>query len=89
MAKLVLCQSENPYAVFFMVNILLFIVGMFLDAGPAILILGPILGPAMVQVGIHPLHFAVVMCVNVTVGLATPPMGLVSVRGRRSQPRIA
>ena len=77
MAKLVLSVSENPYAVFFMVNILLFIVGMFLDAGPAILILGPILGPAMVQVGIHPLHFAVVMCVNVTVGLATPPMGLV------------
>jgi len=77
MAKMVLSVSENPYAVFFMVNILLFIVGMFLDAGPAILILGPILGPAMVQVGIHPLHFAVVMCVNVTVGLATPPMGLV------------
>jgi tripartite ATP-independent transporter DctM subunit len=77
MARLVLSVSENPYAVFFMVNILLFIVGMFLDAGPAILILGPILGPAMAQVGIHPLHFAVVMCVNVTVGLATPPMGLV------------
>jgi len=77
MARLVLSVSENPYTVFFMVNILLFIVGMFLDAGPAILILGPILGPAMVSVGIHPLHFAVVMCVNVTVGLATPPMGLV------------
>jgi len=77
MAKLVLSISENPYTVFFMVNILLFIVGMFLDAGPAILILGPILGPAMISVGIHPLHFAVCMCVNVTVGLATPPMGLV------------
>jgi tripartite ATP-independent transporter DctM subunit len=77
MAKLVLSLSDNPYAVFFMVNILLFVVGMFLDAGPAILILGPILGPAMIEVGIHPLHFAVVMCVNVTVGLATPPMGLV------------
>ena len=77
MARLVLTVSENPYAVFFMVNILLFIVGMFLDAGPAILILGPILGPAMISVGIHPLHFAVCMCVNVTVGLATPPMGLV------------
>ncbi|MEM7025665.1 MAG: TRAP transporter large permease subunit, partial [Pseudomonadota bacterium] len=59
------------------VNILLFIVGMFLDAGPAILILGPILGPAMVGLGVDPMHFAVVMCVNVTVGLATPPMGLV------------
>lgn len=77
LAKLVLSISKNPYLVFLMVNILLFIVGMFLDAGPAILILGPILGPAMVGLGIHPLHFAVVMCVNLTVGLATPPMGLV------------
>jgi len=72
-----LAISENPYILLFAVNILLFIVGMFLDAGPAILILGPILGPAMVDLGIDPMHFAIVMCVNVTVGLATPPMGLV------------
>jgi TRAP-type C4-dicarboxylate transport system permease large subunit len=69
--------SSNPYVLLFLVNILLFIVGMFLDAGPAILILGPVLGPIMYQVGVDPLHFAIVMCVNVTVGLATPPMGLV------------
>lgn len=69
--------SDNPYIILFLVNILLFVVGMFLDAGPAILILGPVLGPIMEQVGVDPLHFAIVMCVNVTVGLATPPMGLV------------
>lgn len=69
--------SENPYLLLFMINILLLIVGMFLDAGPAILILGPILAPTMVQLGIHPLHFAIIMCVNLTVGLATPPMGLI------------
>ena len=50
---------------------------MFLDAGPAILILGPILGPAVISMGVEPLHFAVIMCVNLTIGLATPPMGLV------------
>ena len=51
---------------------------MFLDAGPAILILGPILSEVYVdQLGVDPVHFAIVMCVNVTVGLATPPMGLV------------
>jgi TRAP-type C4-dicarboxylate transport system permease large subunit len=55
----------------------LFVVGMFLDAGPAILILGPILAPVFISLGVHPLHFAIIMCVNVTVGLATPPMGLV------------
>jgi len=67
---------------------LLFIVGMFLDAGPAIIILGPILGPIFVDLGVHPVHFAIIMSVNLTVGLATPPMGLVlfvasSVSGER------
>jgi tripartite ATP-independent transporter DctM subunit len=69
--------SDNPYVVLFCVNILLFIVGMFFDAGPAILILGPLLGPTMQALHIEPLHFAIIMCVNLTVGLATPPMGLV------------
>lgn len=69
--------SDNVYVLFFLVNLLLFVVGMFLDAGPAILILGPVLGPMFTQLGVDPLHFAIVMCVNVTVGLATPPMGLV------------
>jgi tripartite ATP-independent transporter DctM subunit len=70
--------TDNVNLLLFLVNILLFIVGMFLDAGPAILILGPVLEPIFVdQLGLHPLHFAIVMCVNVTVGLATPPMGLV------------
>ena len=50
---------------------------MFLDAGPAIIILGPILGPSFVDLGVHPVHFAIIMSVNLTVGLATPPMGLV------------
>jgi tripartite ATP-independent transporter DctM subunit len=55
---------------------LLFLVGMFLDAGPAILILGPILSPVFIGLGVDPVHFAIVMCVNLTIGLATPPMGL-------------
>jgi tripartite ATP-independent transporter DctM subunit len=75
--KAFLSVSGNKYMALLMVNILLLIVGMFLDAGPAILILGPILAPAMISLGIHPVHFAIIMCVNVTVGLATPPMGLV------------
>jgi len=76
-AALIKNTTDNPYLLLLLVNILLFVVGMFLDAGPAILILGPVLGPIMTQVGVDPLHFAIVMCVNVTVGLATPPMGLV------------
>ncbi len=69
--------TTNVYLLLLLVNLLLFVVGMFLDAGPAILILGPVLGPIFDQLGVDPLHFAVIMCVNVTVGLATPPMGLV------------
>ena len=77
LARLILGVTDNPYLFLMLVNLLLFSVGMFLDAGPAILILGPILGPAMIGMDINPVHFAVVMCLNLTVGLATPPFGLV------------
>ena len=77
LTELMFSISENPYLLLLMINILLLVVGMFLDAGPAILILGPILAPTMVQLGIEPLHFAIIMCVNLTIGLATPPMGLI------------
>ncbi|MGI9393919.1 MAG: TRAP transporter large permease, partial [Boseongicola sp.] len=77
MADFMLGLSDNPLILLFLINILLFIVGMFLDAGPAIIILGPILGPIFVDLGVHPVHFAIIMSVNLTVGLATPPMGLV------------
>jgi len=77
LADYILGLSENPYILLFLINILLFIVGMFLDAGPAIIILGPILGPIFTDLGVHPVHFAIIMSVNLTVGLATPPMGLV------------
>lgn len=77
LADFILSLSENPLILLFLINLLLFIVGMFLDAGPAIIILGPILGPIFVDLGVHPVHFAIIMSVNLTVGLATPPMGLV------------
>ena len=77
LANWIFQASDNPLAVLFLINLFLLAVGMFLDAGPAILILGPILAPAIGGLGIEPVHFAVVMCVNLTIGLATPPMGLV------------
>ncbi|WP_435311578.1 TRAP transporter large permease [Primorskyibacter sedentarius] len=88
LAAFILALSDNPLILLFLINLLLFIVGMFLDAGPAIIILGPILGPIFVSLGVDPVHFAIIMSVNLTVGLATPPMGLVlfvasSVSGER------
>ena len=77
MADVILTLTENPLLMLFLINLLLFVVGMFLDAGPAIIILGPILAPVFTQLGVDSVHFAIIMCVNLTVGLATPPMGLV------------
>ncbi|SLN60812.1 TRAP transporter large permease [Ruegeria meonggei] len=77
LAQLILSLSNNPLILLFLINLLLFIVGMFLDAGPAIIILGPILAPIFTSLGVDPIHFAIIMSVNLTVGLATPPMGLV------------
>ena len=88
LAAWILTLSDNPLILLFLINLLLFVVGMFLDAGPAIIILAPILGPIFINLGVHPVHFAIIMSVNLTVGLATPPMGLVlfvasSVSGER------
>ncbi|NKC16527.1 MAG: TRAP transporter large permease subunit [Gammaproteobacteria bacterium] len=77
LALFIVSLTSDPLFLLLLINILLFVVGMFLDAGPAIIILGPILAPIFVDMGIHPVHFAMVMSVNLTVGLATPPMGLV------------
>ncbi len=77
LANWILGLTSDPLLLLFLINILLFIVGMFLDAGPAIIILGPILAPIFVSLDVHPVHFAMIMSVNLTVGLATPPMGLV------------
>ena len=82
LAAWIMSLSENPLILLFLINLLLFLVGMFLDAGPAIIILAPILGPIFHQPWrIHPVHFAIIMSVNLTVGLATPPMGLGSFCG--------
>ncbi|RNF34584.1 TRAP transporter large permease [Paracoccus methylarcula] len=88
LADIILGLSENPLVLLLLINLLLFVIGMFLDAGPAIIILGPVLGPVFTGLGVDSIHFAVIMCVNLTVGLATPPMGLVlfvasSVSGER------
>ncbi|MBW1696872.1 MAG: TRAP transporter large permease [Deltaproteobacteria bacterium] len=76
-ADLLFSITANKYILFFIINLVLLVTGMFMDAGPAIMILGPVLAPTMIKMGIHPLHFAIVMSVNLTVGLATPPLGLI------------
>jgi tripartite ATP-independent transporter DctM subunit len=74
-AQLFMALSSNKYVILLLCNLFLIIVGMFLDIGPALLILGPILAPLAINLGVHPLHFGVMMCVNLNIALMTPPMG--------------
>ncbi len=66
----------SPIAFLLLVNLLLLVVGMFMDILSAILILVPLLSPIAFQLGIHPIHLAVIFIVNLEIGYLTPPLGL-------------
>jgi tripartite ATP-independent transporter DctM subunit len=76
-AAFVLSVTNNPLVVLFLINIFLFIVGMFMDATPAVMILVPVFMPIIKLMGYDPVHFGLMMCFNLTVGLLTPPIGTV------------
>ncbi len=67
--------STNPYVVLMFVNIILLIVGCFLDTVPAIIVMAPMLMPTVKALGIDPIHFGVIMAVNLALGLCSPPYG--------------
>jgi C4-dicarboxylate transporter DctM subunit len=71
-----LALTQNKYLLLLIVNVFLLIVGMFMETYAAIIILTPVLLPAMTAVGVHPLHFGLIMTVNLTIGLCTPPVGV-------------
>jgi len=73
--RLLLSVTKNPYGILLMINIMLLIWGMLMDSLPAILILVPILSPMAETLGIHPIHFGVVLTFNLVIGLITPPYG--------------
>jgi C4-dicarboxylate transporter DctM subunit len=58
------------------INVVFFFMGMFLDVGPAIVILAPILLPTVTAMGVNPVHFGIIMTVNLAVGMVTPPFGV-------------
>ena len=68
--------APGPIAFLLLVNIVLFITGMFIETLPALIILGPILVPAAIQFGIDPVHFGIIMVCNLAVGMVTPPVGV-------------
>jgi C4-dicarboxylate transporter DctM subunit len=68
--------TNNPTTILMLINILLLIVGCFLNASAAVTILAPILVPVVTQMGIDPVFFGVLMVVNLAIGTITPPVGV-------------
>ena len=75
-AELITGTFESKFAVILVINIFLLFVGMVMDTTPAILVLTPILLPIATAVGFNPIHFGVIMVVNLAIGFVTPPIGI-------------
>ena len=72
----VMSATSSKFTILLLINILLLIAGCFLDASSAIIVLVPLLLPLAVSIGVNPLHFGIIMVVNLAIGLITPPVGL-------------
>jgi C4-dicarboxylate transporter DctM subunit len=68
-------SGGRPMVFLLIVNIVLIVLGMMVESGALIIILGPILAPVAETLGIDPLHFGIIFCMNTAIGLATPPVG--------------
>ena len=75
-AETIASVSDNPVIQILAVDALLIIIGMFIDVLPAIIIAVPVLAPALVELGFHPLHAGMVMLLALNLGNITPPVGL-------------
>jgi len=76
LTQMMLTISTNPYVLLLIVNLLLLVVGMFLDSTTAILVIAPIIARPLVAAGVDPVHLGMVVVFNLMIGLLTPPMGL-------------
>lgn len=76
-AELLLQLSDNPFFILLIINLVLLVVGAFMDMTPAVLIFTPIFLPVAVALGLSPLHFGIMMVLNLSIGLCTPPVGSV------------
>jgi len=70
-----LTLTDNKYVMLLLVNILLLALGTFMDLAPMLLICTPILLPMMIKLGVDPIHFGMIMLINLGIGLITPPVG--------------
>jgi tripartite ATP-independent transporter DctM subunit len=75
-AQAITTYIQSPVVGMLIINLFLIVVGMFLETLPALLILSPILLPVVKAFGIDPVHFGVIICFNLIIGIITPPMGI-------------
>ena len=75
-AQLMMSVTDNRIIFLLIINVFLLFMGMIMETGANVIILAPILLPLALKYGIHPLHFALIMIVNVNIGLTTPPLGV-------------
>ena len=73
--EILLATTDNKFVMLLMINIVLLVIGCFLDTVPAIIVMAPILLPAVVNYGVDPVHFGIIMTINLGIGLCTPPYG--------------
>lgn len=67
--------SNSPIVILLIINLMLLFVGTFMDMTPAVLIFTPIFLPIVTQLGVHPIHFGIIMIMNLCIGICTPPVG--------------
>ncbi|KKM09792.1 C4-dicarboxylate ABC transporter permease [Clostridiales bacterium PH28_bin88] len=75
-AEAFIAFSSSPLVLLLLVNVLLLVVGTFMETNAAIIILAPIFLPVITQMGIDPVHFGIIMVVNLAIGMITPPLGV-------------
>lgn len=76
-ANMFLTYCHNKYIALLIINIFLVFVGMFMDSSPSIIILTPVFLPVVTAFGVDPVHFGIIMILNLMIGLLTPPVGMV------------
>ena len=74
-SEALLSVSDNPIIILLLINVILLFVGTFMDMTPAVLIFTPIFLPIVMEIGIDPIHFGIIMILNLSIGLCTPPVG--------------
>ncbi|MCS4432961.1 TRAP transporter large permease [Aquiflexum gelatinilyticum] len=72
-----LSVSDNVVVILILINLILLFVGIFMDMTPAVLIFTPIFLPIVIELGVDPVHFGIIMIMNLCIGLCTPPVGSV------------